>query len=289
MRRAWGIFLLALTLVAGAAAARLTAPDATGAGSAVPITRPVEGDCATVLLARVYVVPCSDRHTGEVAVVYPEQQALTLEAAGELTADCRSAAAAYVPVPTVSPLAGWAEAKPQSLADVWRGPGWRACLTVFSDGAYAGSVRDADGAGIYGLCQAVRIEVSCDRPHDSQLLGETTINGRVVMNGSSRPVLADPEVEARVTADCRSLAATLLDRADPSAGGRLQFVLESSGMLGTVTIQPGTLITLGDGDAEDPAGIHVTDAVFGCVARYSGPGKLVGSLLALGDRPLPVR
>ena len=33
MRRAWGIFLLALTLVAGAAAARLTAPDAKLVGS----------------------------------------------------------------------------------------------------------------------------------------------------------------------------------------------------------------------------------------------------------------
>lgn len=288
--RVLGLAILVLVIVAGAVAGRLTGPGIAGTPAPLPLVRPAVGDCAVVFSAQVYVVPCATSHTAEVAAVYPPGQSTDTE---QLFQPCQQAAGSYVPAPTKAIVAGWRLSRPEPNSEVLTGPDWRVCLVDFTFGtnAYVGSVRDPAGAGIYGSCRLATQNVSCGQPHSSQDFGEVDVTeGVTTADGTT--TISDPARRTAYLDQCARLASVLMNAADPTAGGKLGLRLVNTGTIGTVTMRNAESAPATSPITPGPVQVYQSETVggtFTCRADYSGRGYLIGTLLGLGNRPLPVQ
>lgn len=117
-----------------------------------------------------------------------------------------------------------------------------------------------DGRG--GLLSA-----SCLEPHPWQILATATVAAEFTEVDGAGGSQHKPSSITTASPSCPDLAATLMQTDDPSRGGALTFVQEQwySG-------------------AADPAAGTTTVA---CIAKVSGYRLLAGSLIGVGDDPLP--
>lgn len=155
--------------------------------------------------------------------------------------------------------------------------GWSACIVepATVPTRYAGTIRsaptmpDQHRPEQYFSClsrsQYGRTELiysSCAQPHRVEPIA--------LQSGLEPAAPAD-----RALVGCLEVVQRLTGAADPSYGGRLAVKVENVG-LRTLTLEQMT---------ELPAGATAAGA---CVVELVGSGSLVGSVIGLGDRPLPV-
>lgn len=146
------------------------------------------------------------------------------------------------------------------------GRSWVACLVVPVGGpAYAGNLRDAFRRGLppqYGLCfvsanfDRLPALLLCDRPHAAELLATGWIPDR------SQVSLAD------IDDACNAVAGRLLGTTDPTRGKALKIVADR-------------LTSQSDDRPDGPLTIA-------CFAAAAGSAQLSGSLIGLGERPVPL-
>lgn len=143
---------------------------------------------------------------------------------------------------------------------------WLACLlTPRQPVLYTGSVAGAFSGGSlpdrFGVCwlqpdvSPSMTAVDCGQPHRSELMSLGTVAD------TTKVTAAD------ITSSCRQLATLFVGRDDPTAGGAL-----------TVAVNPDELA---DRLRMEPA-VDVT-----CFLTTGADRRLVGSLVGLGDRPVP--
>lgn len=146
------------------------------------------------------------------------------------------------------------------------GHSWTACLVVPAGGvAYNGTLRDAFLRGLpaqYGRCfdsanlDLLPTALLCDQPHAAELLATGWIPDR------SQVSLTDIE------RSCRAIAGRLIGTADPTKGEALRVVADR------LTLQS-------DGRPDGPLTVS-------CSMTGAGMAQLSGSVIGLGDRPVPV-
>ena len=271
---------------------------------------PAVGSCASLTDgSSLAVVACSDAHQLEITQAFPA----TMELPKNITAQCEAAAAAYVG-PTAGSsavaIAGWT---PEELhysayqwdapaADVVGGHGWRVCVIApWRPGLYVGSVRNlgspADRPAAYGLCASAAADqtspqlVRCDQPHQWEQLGTQTVDAAGL----------SPQQQAEQTGSllpgCSALAAVLTGSPDPTFGGALLPSVLGPG-LATVTSGgsggPGApvfstpyVVATSTAEASTP-GERSHRVAAQCRVGVEGSDPLTGSVMALGDKPLPL-
>jgi hypothetical protein len=161
----------------------------------------------------------------------------------------------------------WDVAAP-SLRQQGLGQDWVACVvrpTWDPADQYSGSLQDAGRSylPILATCRATSKTgdsdpVECSTEHDIEEMGTTT---------TPNP---DPQQQHR-HAQCLDLAKTVTGMADPSAGGRLRVSLQ------------GSYIDIADGAGTVPG------QMLTCRLVAVGGGRLIGPLMGLHDRPVPIR
>ena len=299
-RRSWGIVLLAVVIVCA-----VVIPVCGGrreAGIAQPVPpqpRPGVGDCLDLVpssrSALDYMPPlragragaCDDQNLGEIVFVadnvssFPRTTENTLSRPEVLA--CEPLVRRYLGWPD----SGRAELDPPGTDVPWRpwsvvssgligpnlqqyfaGQRWVACVAYpqvapFS-GSLAGSVRTGRAANAFATClsepgDAVQPVGPCTRAHQTELFGW-------VRTSQSQDGLQDA---------CRSLVERLTAMPDPTAGGLLTVrvaVLTQAGAMA-----PGDSTT---GSADDRRS---------CMVSADGDRRLTGTLVGLGNQPLPLR
>ena len=238
----------------------------------------------------IRMVPCGDPHQGEIlltAMDVTEFPVTTMSgvAVPDLAA-CRDAAYPYLGArspneagdrsnllgPWSPPSTGsYGFLSPDSLQRR-AGQRWVACVLSSPQGEVRGSVR-----GIYsgsarssplavcspGTDLLLDLTVPCTRPHPMEILGWRSADESV---GGQRPL----------DRSCMELASRVTGMADPTAGGALRVAAavihyDSSGIL-QQGFAPGPHSELGRA---------------ACTVSAAGTSVLVGSLVGLGDGPLP--
>ncbi|WP_395728510.1 septum formation family protein [Nakamurella sp.] len=285
-RRAWGVVVLAVVIIAA-----VVGPPALGfgpgvAGSAVrvPIAGPpAPGDCLTspptpagspidgrIAIAAARTGTCADgMHAGEIVSV--DDGPTTVPTGVTVRPPVPDPNACGVPV---RQYLGWT-AQPWNpvlldavillgpdAGQVADGQRWIACALSTGADRYAGSVRDGFGpaADRYGHCQDSRVgarsRVSCADPHDVEVFGTAVIGA---------------DDQAGLDASCTELITAGSGMADPTAGGRL-----------AVRVAPDDPNTV-------PPDVSAGGQVMTCALRVVGDSQLVASVVGVGDRPLPWR
>jgi hypothetical protein len=141
---------------------------------------------------------------------------------------------------------------------------WLACIAAPSDGSlYSGRLAGAfEGAQLpdeFGTCWNSRTvsasvrTLNCSAPHLAELISFGFVPDRSVVSYQ------------QIQSSCEQLAARVLDRADPTAGGVL-----------TLKTSPERISLLNTGS------VSVM-----CYATPTGDRELAGTLVGLGDRPVP--
>jgi hypothetical protein len=153
------------------------------------------------------------------------------------------------------------------------GQHWTACVVGSSDGsAYQGSLRNALTTGTlpagFGSCWSSTVlsargpttdpGVPCDRPHPIELLGTTDLVDRVQTD-----VVQDA---------CDVFAGRVLRTADPTHDG--QILLQVLGLDGRPVILA-------------PSAEYLQGRFVACIATAQSGSNFTGSLIGLGDKPLP--
>ncbi len=146
------------------------------------------------------------------------------------------------------------------------GRSWVACMVLPVGGvAYSGTLRNAFSQGLpaqFGLCfSSANFDVLptlllCDQPHAAELLATGWIRDR------SQVSLAE------VHDACREVAGRLIGAADPTRGQALEIVTDR------LTAQS---VDRSDGPL-----------TIGCFATAAGATQLSGSVIGLGERPVPI-
>ncbi len=147
------------------------------------------------------------------------------------------------------------------------GRSWVACLAVPNGRpGYSGTLKDAFTTGSlpaeFGLCwEGVDIDrlprsVPCNQPHAAELLATGFIRDR----------LAAPT--EFIDAACPAMASRLMRTDDPTRGGQLRIV--SDRFTADVSSRSDAPLTIG------------------CFVSSSGPQRLSGTVIGLGDRPAPL-
>ena len=164
---------------------------------------------------------------------------------------------------------GWAPATGQRFLTVLSRPNadpaeprWAACILLAPDlevytGSYLQSLAGAVTPSPFGLCRSGGVPdgwVSCDAPHQVQEFG----------SGTGQPMTARDAVDS-----CRALAQQMTGLQDVSAGGVLRGVVIG-----------------GDGGAAGASGQPAT--AWSCRLEMVGDARLVGTLLGIANRPLPL-
>ena len=158
---------------------------------------------------------------------------------------------------------------------------WSGCAVVTTEPSYVGSVRDTafaprSGTGAarpdaVSVClrtgSAGLSFVSCDRPHDTELIGSVNLTQQMMFGRS----VTLEHTAAEVVDECRTLAAGRIGRADPTFAGRLTVVAES---IWQQSLQNQQLTS---------SAWLIPD----CLVRVNGAGTLDRSLLEWGEAPLP--
>jgi hypothetical protein len=302
-----GALLLVVGAIAVLAARTLLAPGVHGDAAPAPWpTPPPVGSCVILDLNEVARVPCDSPHSGEVVATWrageqprpllgaaPRRPLVTVSVTRQLPVTpsddlCTGWVEQYTgwtqfaishggigewiaPKPLVAPKLVVAPAG-QGTAD-WH---WSACVVQTQQPLYTGIVRSAasrsarlPGQILICLNRGVASSefVACDEPHSVELIGVMSLSGRMMA--------ADTIAVDRSTADvhqlCVDMVAARAGTANPTHNGQLEVVTES------VWVQRETPTVVW------PPGWLVPD----CLIRVVGGGKLVGSVVGLGDRPLP--
>jgi hypothetical protein len=263
------LLLVALTVVVSVP--RLLTPALVAMPSAVPL--PAPPPVGTCLRLDAAVVPCDGAHAAEVTARW------AADAAGRPVGDgdsrCRAAAFEYVDLGLIGSAQVW---RPAFGARSWvvHAPpaqragerGWSVCVVGPARAAVSvGSVqaqgrRPLTRPATFGVCvTADAIIVACDRPHRVEYLSDAV--------GFARSLVEEREAR-RWRTGCTELAATLMDTADPTLGGRVSVEFR------TVAADPRT-------NLEPPSSL-----VFAlCAVVVTGDRDLTGSLYGLGAGELP--
>ena len=143
---------------------------------------------------------------------------------------------------------------------------WYACVAVpIAHDTYRGSLHAASVAGRlppeFAICwdgtdlDSLAKVLPCSGPHAAELLATAWVVDR------------SQATRAELQSGCESIAARLLRRDDPTAGGQLSVVLDPISRDGAV---------LGN----EPQSV-------GCFVTANAPAQVIGTLVGLADRPVP--
>ena len=297
--------MIALVVVGAVASPGVLGRQLAGTATAVPVPDPPRvGDCLTTApdltsaSLLVPIAPCVAGRFGEVVAVAddPRVGAATSRRQHDDDAEvsdererqhCADQVLRYLGLTIGPDHEGFVESYWQPLVpldmsidrpsarQVAAGQHWVACSFYVHDhtgraASYRNSARDAYGAGVPPAALAYCLTVGdlttgesvpCSEPHRAEAFGGTR---------TARPGLT----KASMDASCRALASRLTRMPDPSGGGVLR--VEAVAVHGpTGTNEPGL------GGPNDPTGFAA------CVVSAADTRLLVGSLLALGGRPVP--
>ncbi len=235
--------------------------------------------------------PCDGARFGEVAAVLTDglRAAARRPGTGDGTpvARCAGASDDYLGVAAGTGDPDWhpefwigTQVIEPTLRQQAAGQTWLACLVTAPPGpgpgtyrvSLRGAVRDNSYPSEFATCvpsmpndPGRRTYQRCDLPHRAEVLGSTVVPLSVVDT-------------ARVRDSCHTLAATLIGRSDPTAGGRL--------VLDIAIAHTADMIWIADGDATLTDAQPAVEAL--CVAEPAGTGRLTGPLLGLGNTQLPL-
>lgn len=288
------MLLLLLALVAAIALPVLAGKPVDGAPVAAVIDPPpAVGSCvggitsadpgaagrATPSLPVATVVKCSGEVTGEIISVTAQRSAPVASTLGEYdqaNPSCRSQVEKYLGTTATTVIAGvqWnlnidvdVTTVGPDAHDRAAGRTWSACVLSAADQIYpatplhlswqSGTLPDA-----FGLCWAENlvqhgVPTNCTSPHRTQQIGYGFVT-QASDTGTGIVSSASPD---DVAAGCRTLAATVLKVADPTRGGAL-----------TVKV------------VDDTSGAPFVQ----CAVAVVGTARLTGSLIGIGNRPLPL-
>lgn len=274
--------LLAGKPVAGApVAAAIHAPPAVGS-CVGDISYPDPGSVdrtSVQTLPVATVVKCSGEVTGEIISVTPRQSTPVVSTLGEYdqaNPSCRSQVEKYLGTTATTVIAGVQWNLDIDVEVVTVGPdahdraagrSWSACVLSAANQIYpatplhlswqSGTLPDA-----FGLCWAENlvqhgVPTNCTSPHRTQQIGD----GFVAQASDSGTGIVSSASADDVAAGCRTLAATVLKVSDPTRGGEL-----------TVKV------------VDDTSGAPYVQ----CAVAVVGSRRLTGSLIGIGNQPLPL-
>lgn len=294
-RRLAGILLLLMALVAAIALPILAGKPVAGTpvAAVVPEPPPV-GSCVGQIdfadtgsaarttarpLPVATVVPCSGYISGEIISVTATKKApavSTLDEYDQANPSCRSQVEKYLGT-TATTVIGGVEWNLNIEVDVTTvgpnahdraaGRSWSACVLSAADQIYpatplrlswqSGTLPDA-----FGLCWAENlvqhgVPTNCTSAHRTQQIGY----GFVSEASDSGTGIVSSATPAEILAGCAKLAATVLKVADPTRGGAL-----------TIKV------------VDDSSGAPYVQ----CAVAVVGDHKLTGSLIGIGNQPLPL-
>jgi hypothetical protein len=286
MRRLVGVAVVLAVLLVGAVASRLTWPGSAGRATATTQVRPAVADCVRTLPGWLFVVPCAQPHVAEVVVVVPVQSSSTDEA---FTRVCQSEIEAYTGQPADGVLgpdwvAPFVSVTPGSFSpaagtstDASAPDPWRACLVqpAISAGlSYTGTLRGVGGSGAVPAAASVCFRttgnptwsaVPCTTPH----LGEVV--ARRAFTVAIDQSFLDVETDPTLLAGCAAEIGARTGLADPTAGGALSVGLSDI-----------------SANSNFPGDATSIVATVDCTVSVAHGGRLTGSLLGIGDGPLPL-
>lgn len=292
-RRIAGVLLLLLALAVAIALPVLSGKPIPGTAIAAPIAEPpAVGSCvgefdypepgtgtsAARTLPVAAVVPCAGDVAGEVIFVTTRAaapQISTLNEFDQANPTCRSQVEKYLGATATAVIDGVEWNLNLDVDVVTVGPNardraagrtWSACVLTAADQTYpATSLRSSWQSGTlpdaFGLCWAENlvqrgVPTNCTSPHRTQQIGD----GFVAQAADSGTGIVSSATPEQVAASCRQLAGTVLKTADPTRGGAL-----------TVKV------------VDDTTGAPYVQ----CAVAVTGDRKLTGSLIGIGNRPLP--
>ncbi len=308
-RRWSGILLLAIAAFAVFVIPRVLSPGIAGSPSGLPFPDPPPvGACVLVDPDAVVQVPCSQEHDGEVAKSWPAGELpaptfvlnrnysmlATDDDGALLTSDalCSGWGSQYVGTLKKFGPALWSPAEPSYFTvTVGAPPGsgteshhWVACVVFPGEQSkYLGSVHDSGGAtgntrpDVFGWCfpttsgATPAVYVSCAEPHRLEQLATFIPTQQMFYANTITVETTMTEIDSR----CRQLATQMIGAADPTFGGQLEIVAAAVSDLQDV----------GEGmESVVRSGLLIPD----CVVRYLGAGQLTGTVVGLGEHPLPL-
>ena len=268
--------------VAGAPVAALIAPPPAVGSCVGDISYPDPGTADRTedrALPVATVIKCSGEVSGEIMSVTPRRSGPTVSTLGEYdqaNPSCRSQVEEYLGTAATTVIGGveWnlnidveVTTVGPNAHDRAAGRTWSACVVSASNQIYpatplhlswqTGTLPDA-----FGLCWAENlvqhgVPTNCTSPHRTQQIGygfvaQTSDDGTGIVSS------AGPD---DIVAGCRELAATVMKVSDPTRGGAL-----------TVRV------------VDDSSGAPYVQ----CAVAVVGSRKLTGSLIGIGNRPLPL-
>lgn len=272
--------------VAGSAVA-LSFPDPPKVGDCLrepfPLTGVQSGSPAEISVTSVNLGACDTSTSGEVVVFWETRADAEQAAPSRFGGPCYRQAAEYAGLQSGAstdlpgaPTAGPVRWKPTigftpylvvpGELERRAGRTWVACLVVPVGGvAYSGTLRDAVQRGLpaqYGLCfdsanfDLLPKVLLCDQPHAAELLATGWIPDRSQVSFDD------------IGKACQRIAGRLIGSADPTKDQALRIVA------GRLTLQS-------DGRPDGPLTIS-------CSVTGAGLEQLAGSVIGLGERPVPV-
>ncbi|MET3807309.1 hypothetical protein ABIB25_004332 [Nakamurella sp. UYEF19] len=298
-RRIAGVLLLVVALVATLAVPDVVGRSLAGAPSPEQIAAPpAVGSCVGAITGSgpartgadarpsvtgsqpvATVVPCTGRVMGEIisVTVANPRQVVTLQEYDEVHPSCRSQVETYLGTTATTTLSGvqWSRSIYVDVATVGpdghdraAGRTWTACVMTAVDQTYpvtaslksSWTTRSLPDA--YGLCwfdDVVQLgePVACTSPHRTQQLGYGLVSSPT---DSGTSIVSAVGYDA-ILAGCRTLAASVMDAADPTRGGSLDVRVVVS-RSGAPYVQ--------------------------CAVSATGSKKLTGSVIGLGTKPVPL-
>ncbi len=299
-RRLAGIVVLLLALSAVVVVPSLDGKRTSGTAVAVTFPHPPRvGDCLRAPFALTAAVagsppeisvtsvdlgPCEGEVSGEVVAFWETSAAAAQAPSSRFGGPCYRQAAEYAGLQSNgrstdlpgAPAGGPVRWKPTigfnpflvvpGEIEQRAGRSWVACLVLPVGGvAYSGTLRDAFSQGLpaqFGLCfNSANFDVLpslllCDQPHVAELLATGWIR--------DRSQVSLPEVQDA----CREVAGRLIGADDPTRGEALEIVTDR------LTAQS---VDRSDGPL-----------TIGCFATTRGASELSGSVIGLGERPVPI-
>ncbi len=308
--RQLGACALVVAVVAALALPRLLAPGVVGAASAAPLPPPPPvGSCLQLAIETVEVVGCDRPHTAEVLQTWPadrqpdgataldgrpaplEGEPYGSDAWFAQSVDmCWPAMDDYLAIPPLDATAVWIAIPVQIVPRFISAPAeqsagkrrWRACvLTAPSGQEFVGTLRNAGapdslrpapfGSCVWSGTGSVVGVVGCAGPHQIELLGYFNPTMAMFQAGSIETGMTAQDIQD----SCTALASRMTRSADPTYGGRLR-----------ISARPLFNSLSGYVDA---AGTAVSQLVVpDCFAELVGAGDLAGTVVGLGDGPLPL-
>lgn len=305
--RGVGALVLLTAVVLVLATSALLNPGLAGQPAAAPLPAPpAVGSCLVLTPDRADAVPCDQEHHAEVVRTWPAGTlppgvatfaaiaAYPFGGGGRVgTADCEDEQQAWVQGADVPGSQFWVVSSPVVDSQLLAAPpaqrtasqGWVACIVVAPDRQLlTGSLRagtPTPPVSRLGSCvqEATNawgpVTLTCDQPHRTEILASFRI-GSVFDDQGHYIGFAN---DATLSASCTALVAAVARTDDPTFGGRLEVRAES--------LFPASIWEV---DATDPAGmpVHTYIPLPQCAVELVGDGTLSGTVVGLGDGPLPL-